>query len=173
MLKLVAILAALALTMAVACGDDDDDDSVSEQEYFEQMDSVIVQTDERFFEIDASSAREALLDVADIFEDASQEFESIEPPKDLADLHEQAIEDTLDNAELLRDVASETPEDVPVEEVEAIFEEEPLASGLADDEDEPLCQLKQIAVESGIEIGDLGCDLFQDEDDEDEEDDED
>jgi hypothetical protein len=172
MKRLLAILAALACSLVLACGDDDADDDASDEEYFQQMDSVIVQTDESFFEIDAATAREALLAVADIFDETSQEFDSIEPPEDLAELHEQAIQDTSANAELLRDVASETSDDVPVEQTEAIFEEEPLASGLADDEDEPLCQLKQVAVEREIEVGDLGCAIFEDEgeDDEDEDD---
>jgi hypothetical protein len=135
--------------------------------YFCELEAIIVRADERFetevFE-DLTNARQGLEGVADVFADTASDFAELEPPSDLEELHKQLVEDTEANAGLVLEVAADTPEDIPPEDLGPIFEQEPLASGLTDDPDEPLCRLKEIAEEREIEVGDLGCDLFEDED---------
>jgi hypothetical protein len=172
MLNSIARLGAVGMLiiLAAACGDDDD--GASNEAYFKGLDAVIARADERFegeaFE-NITSAREGLENVAAVFEDAEAEFDELQPPEDVEDLHRELVARTESQAASIREVAAETADNLPPDELGRLFEEEPLSSLTGDAPDSPNCQLKEIADERGIDVGNLGCDLDGEEDDDDEE----
>ncbi|MEX2236862.1 MAG: cupredoxin family copper-binding protein [Dehalococcoidia bacterium] len=103
---------------------DPDEDRLSDEEYFEEVDSLEAGLD-GLFEGDAifgaESAKAGIQVFADEISAYADTLDDLNPPEDINDQHD-AVQNAADDLDALAD---ETSEDVPVEEVEGILFSDP------------------------------------------------
>ncbi len=90
LLLVFPLLFALMLALA-ACGGDD---APSDEEYFQQMDDVDKEVDERFetlCESEEVTAKECITEFADAASFAETQYEAITPSEDAKDEHEELL----------------------------------------------------------------------------------
>ena len=165
----------LALTvLSTACGDDDEatgtGDKGALEQYYRDLQSAIGEASARFQALPQISADEATSeeivtdeaadffdDMADVFADFEQSLREIDPPEEVAELHDEGTRATEEFVDKARDYQAQAAQTDSFEEALALT----LAFS-ADSFDiftgfgEACLELKQIAADNGVDVG-LQC----------------
>lgn len=168
----VALLVVLG-TIAAACGDDD---ALTLEQYFQQIDALgndlddeLNRLNEEFEEtVEEAKTEEEVIDAfrdfldpqPGLFEDFVGELESIAPPSEVEDAHNELVAIQAEGLELLEDLnerAQRVESASDVEEVGAELEE-PAFTAIADQTEQACFALEAIADANGIDV-DLECEL--------------
>jgi len=141
---------ALMLALSAACGSDD---APSDEEYFQQMDDVDKEVDERFeslCESEEVTAKECVTEFADAASFAETQYEGVTPSEDAKDEHEELLAGIKEFRENLENAADDFSDDDPVE---VLFDSGAVDATRAND---AFCAIQGLADEKGIEA-DVGC----------------
>ncbi len=169
----VAALALLVAGFAAACGDGD---ALTLEQYFQQIDALgndlddeLNRLNEEFEEtVEEAKTEEEVIDAfrdfldpqLGLFEDFVGELESIAPPSEVEDAHNELVAIQAEGLELLEDLnerAQRVESASDVEEVGAELEE-PAFTAIADQTEQACFALEAIADANGIDV-DLECEL--------------
>ncbi len=169
----VAALALLVAGFAAACGDGD---ALTLEQYFQQIDALgndlddeLNRLNEEFEEtVEEAKTEEEVIDAfrdfldpqPGLFEDFVGELESIAPPSEVEDAHNEMVAIQAEGLQLLEDLnerAQRVESASDVEEVGAEFDE-PAFTAIADQTEQACFGLEAIADANGIDV-DLECEL--------------
>ncbi len=169
----VAALALLVAAFAAACGDGDE---LTLEQYFQRIDALgndlddeLNRLNEEFEEtVEEAKTEEEVIDAfrdfldpqPGLFEDFVGELQSIAPPSEVEDAHNEMVAIQAEGLGLLEDLnerAQRVESASDVEEVGAELEE-PAFTAIADQTEQACFALEAIADANGIDV-DLECEL--------------
>lgn len=170
-LLVVALLAGIS-AVAASCGDGEE--ALPAEEYFQQLQSISSELDDRVqtldseyeaalgsetgSEVDVEAIQSILDEGASAFRDALDAVESLDPPSGVEDAHREFLQEARARTELLESYASRAGEAESPSELEAAFAEfdDPNGDAMALRFAAACEALETIAADQGIQV-DLNC----------------